>query len=66
MPTSISGMIAMWTYLIGYWRYLFLAMATWPRLPLMIWLKYVFIKAGQATFWPILVALESFGVPSNW
>ena len=58
----MTGRIALFTYLVGFWCYLFLAgIAAWPRLPLMAWLKYVFIKAGQATFWPVLVAAESFG-----
>ena len=53
--------IALYTYLVGFWCYLFLAaIAAWPRLPLTAWLKYVLIKAGQATFWPVLVVLESF------
>ncbi len=60
MPESITGRIALWTYLVGFWCYLFLAAApAWPRLPLTTWFKYVFFKAGQATFWPVLVALES-------
>jgi hypothetical protein len=50
MPTSISGMIAMWTYLIGYWSYLFLEWQRGRGCPLMAWLKYAYIKAGQATF----------------
>jgi hypothetical protein len=66
MPTSITGMIALYTYLVGFWSYLFLAsIATWPRLPIMAWLKYVLIKAGQATFWPVLVAVDSFGFAAS-
>jgi hypothetical protein len=57
----MSGKIALYTYLIGYWCYLFLAgIAAWPRLPFSTWLKYVLMKAGQALLWPVLVALESF------
>ena len=60
MPTSVAGTFAMYTYLIGYWSYLFLSgIAAWPRLPLTTWLKYVFIKAVYAVFWPVLVGLES-------
>lgn len=63
MQTRMTVRIALFTYLVGFWCYLFLAaIAAWPRLPLVTWLKYVFIKAGQATFWPVLVAVESVGV----
>ena len=72
MPMRITGTIALYTYLVGYWCYLFLAsLAAWPRLPLVAWLKFVFITAGQATFCPVLVAVESFGsaasqIPGGW
>lgn len=59
MPTSFPGTIAMWTYLVGYWSYVFLAgIAVWPRLSLMAWLDYVVIQAVYALFWPVLVALK--------
>jgi hypothetical protein len=49
MPKSFTGNIALWTYLVGFWCYLFLAViAAWPRLPLAAWLKYVSLKAVQA------------------
>jgi len=72
MPMRITGTIALYTYLVGYWCYLFLAsLAAWPRLPLVAWLKFVFITAGHAIFWPVLVAVESFGsaapqIPGGW
>jgi hypothetical protein len=66
MPTSVPGRIALYTYLVGFWCYLFLAsIAAWPRLTLVAFLKYLFIKAGQATFWPVLVAVESFGFSAS-
>ena len=59
--------MALFTYLVGFWCYLFLtAIAAWPRLPFSTWFKYVLIKAGQATFWPVLVAIESFGLSRGW
>ena len=52
--------IALFTYLVGFWCYLFLAaIAAWPRPSVMAWLNYVFIQAVYGIFWPILVALES-------
>lgn len=62
MPTSFAGTIAMWTYLVGYWCYLFLAgIAAWPRLSLTAWFNYIVIQALCAVLWPILVEFESFG-----
>lgn len=59
----MPGRIALYTYLVGFWCYLFLAaIAAWPRLPWIDWVKYVFIKAGQATLWPVVVVADSFGL----
>ena len=63
MPTTWWGKSLGVFYVGGYWLYVVAAaIYAWPTMGFSLWCGYVSFQFFYAAFWPILVALQLFGV----